>query len=253
MQYEDNRVSVEEEKIFGIDAGSGWQYTAPERLGIGPNDVDAWWLSHLHDDHVGSFEAVMLQTFFNPANQESGWKPKLYFANALSPLIWDACLRAGAETTEFKQATLSDYFTTYPVKPNDSFLWEGYHMAPFQTIHVINGSAHMPSYGLTVTTPEGKTVFVPTDSQFLTGQMIKFYRNADIIFQDCETTPWESGVHAHYKHLCILPDDVKAKMWLYHYSDRFELPDCVADGFAGWVRPLQELDMITLEPIKAYN
>lgn len=31
-----------------------------------------------------------------------------------------------------------------------------------------------------------------------------------------------------------MPEDIKAKMWLYHYSDG-DLPDAKQDGFLGFV------------------
>ena len=42
---------------------------------------------------------------------------------------------------------------------------------------------------------------------------------ADIIFHDCETLPFKSGVHAHYEDLKTLDDKTRKKMWLYHYQD----------------------------------
>jgi hypothetical protein len=42
---------------------------------------------------------------------------------------------------------------------------------------------------------------------------------ADVIIQDCETSPFKSGVHAHYEDLKTLPENVKQKMILVHYQD----------------------------------
>jgi hypothetical protein len=64
---------------------------------------------------------------------------------------------------------------------------------------------------------------------------------ADIIFQDCETAPFESGVHSHYGKLKTLPDKMKQKMWLYHYQDG-DLPDARGDGFRGFVVKGQRFD-----------
>jgi uncharacterized protein YfaQ (DUF2300 family) len=71
------------------------------------------------------------------------------------------------------------------------------------------------------------------------------YKKADVIFHDCETSPIEfaSEVHAHYEDLKTLPDEVRAKMWLCHYQDGPK-PDCVKDGFAGWVEQGQTFDFV---------
>ena len=46
-----------------------------------------------------------------------------------------------------------------------------------------------------------------------------FYKQADLIIQDCETTPFKSGVHANYSELVTLPLEIKTKMMLLHYQD----------------------------------
>jgi hypothetical protein len=74
------------------------------------------------------------------------------------------------------------------------------------------------------------------------------YDNSDIIFQDCETYDWQtgkskSGVHAHYRELLTLPEEIRSKMWLYHYQDARPLPDAKADGFAGFVEQGQVFEL----------
>ena len=71
--------------------------------------------------------------------------------------------------------------------------------------------------------------------------MKDYYELVDLIFHDCETTPWEykSEVHAHYEELKGLPDRIKKKMYLYHYYPG-DKPDCKKDGFKGWVKKNKE-------------
>jgi len=45
------------------------------------------------------------------------------------------------------------------------------------------------------------------------------YETCDLIVHDCETGPFQSGVHAHYDQLRTLSAEVKAKMLLVHYQD----------------------------------
>ena len=109
----------------------------------------------------------------------------------------------------------------------------------------MNGFMFVPSFGLMFTVEEivddgaelvtkPCTIFFTSDSQHAPNQIMDFYRMADVIFQDCETTPWKSGVHAHYTDLSTLPIEVKRKMWLYHFNQG-ELPDSINDGFKGFV------------------
>mgnify|MGYP001025512325 CR=1 FL=1 len=62
-------------------------------------------------------------------------------------------------------------------------------------------------------------------------------------FHDCETSPFPSNVHAHYNDLKSLPKNIKEKMWLCHYNDG-DKPDCIKDGFAGWVQQGQVFDFV---------
>jgi hypothetical protein len=72
-----------------------------------------------------------------------------------------------------------------------------------------------------------------------------FYAEADIIFHDCKIANYPNSVHAQLHQLETLTEDVKSKMWLYHYSlnDKSyeELNEEIkAKGFAGLVKEGQE-------------
>jgi len=68
------------------------------------------------------------------------------------------------------------------------------------------------------------------------GSKAEPYFDNDIIFQDCETYEC-SNVHSRYSNLKKFPADIKKKMWLVHYQDLgVNMPDAVADGFAGFVK-----------------
>ena len=73
---------------------------------------------------------------------------------------------------------------------------------------------------------------------------IRFSKMAEVMFHD--TQLFFGGVHASYHELNTLPDDVKSKMYLYHYGDNWDQPETWAqgatdftgepakDGFLGW-------------------
>ena len=111
-----------------------------------------------------------------------------------------------------------------------------------QQIHIMAGSKIMDTFGLMMSKKDHQTVYFTTDSQHCSpAQVEHFYHEADIIFQDCETSEIKSGVHANYNELVTLEDDIKNKMWLYHYNPG-KLPDAKADGFKGFVVKGQESD-----------
>ncbi len=143
-------------------------------------------------------------------------------------------------------ATLDDYFCVRKIELGKSISFLDAEIEMVEMLHVKASNGEMKSYGLFITVPSGLTsetdytrVFITTDSMFQPLKVMKRYEAATIIFQDCETYDItgasKSGVHAHYTDLKTLPEEIKAKMWLYHYSDG-DLPDATKDGFAGFVR-----------------
>ena len=136
---------------------------------------------------------------------------------------------------------LTNYFKCHGIEPNGSFEWDGCGFTPIQTIHIVDGFRFMPSYGLMITAPSGKRVFYTGDSQHAPSQLQKFYDMADYIFQDCETAPYYSKVHAHYDDLKTLNAPTKAKMGLVHCQDD-PVQDPFAEGFAGFVEKGDEFE-----------
>jgi ribonuclease BN (tRNA processing enzyme) len=230
-------------------------------------DLDAFYVSHQHADHIGGLEEVAFKTYFSrlatlrqkynlPQEDmvdlmqmfaDSGevpmktLKPKLFANGSMLNYIWAESLKGGLASIQGKVVTLGDYFELVGVPRNGSFTWEGVEFRLIRTIHIMDGYDFVPSYGLMFEV-NGKTIFITTDSQHCPNQIMDFYQMADIIFQDCETTPFKSGVHAHFSDLSTLPAEIKAKMWLYHFNPG-EKPDAVAAGFAGYVQKGQVFDL----------
>jgi hypothetical protein len=73
--------------------------------------------------------------------------------------------------------------------------------------------------------------------------------DAKHIFYDCDVMNL-SGVHPNYEHLNRLNKGMKSRTWLYHYTDLDdydgkygEMPDAVADGFAGFAKEGQIFEL----------
>jgi ribonuclease BN (tRNA processing enzyme) len=246
--YQSNALVIAESgRKLLIDCGTHAQF-ALEELGINNanvgQEIDGVYISHLHADHVGSMEWLALVTYFNPTCP----RPKLFTVQSLMSDLWNRSLRGGLETLEGKIANLTDYFDCRPVRINSSFIWENIRFTPVQTVHVVSGMMIQHSYGLIINeVGSDKKIFFSTDTQFAPYQMRKFYDSCDLIFHDCETAPFKSGVHAHYEDLKSLPAQVKAKMWLYHYQPS-PSQDSEKDGFLGFVKKAQIFEIHQEEP-----
>jgi ribonuclease BN (tRNA processing enzyme) len=126
-----------------------------------------------------------------------------------------------------------------PLHNNQPFSFAERSFETVQTYHCMSGNVILPSFGIRFKNIKtGGKIFITTDTQYTPHLLIDFLNDSELIFHDCETTPFKSSVHSHYNDLKTLPVNIKQKMWLYHYSDG-ELPDAQADDFAGFVKPRQ--------------
>lgn len=212
-----------------IDCGSDARHALCD-AGFSYRDITDVYISHLHADHAGGLEWLALSSKFDPKCD----KPNLYANAAIIKDLWDKTLSGGMETLQGTKSSLHNFFKVHAIPSNGSFVWHGIEFQTMQTVHVINAFMLMSSFGL-IFTINGQRIFITTDTQFAPSQLADFYKNVDIIFQDCETVPTPSGVHAHFTQLVTLDPAIKAKMWLYHYNPG-TLPDAEAGGFQGFVK-----------------
>ncbi len=226
-----------------LDCGSDARFALQE-LGVAHRDIDSIYISHLHADHVGGLEWIGFATKFDPHCP----KPHLYISRYLKNELWSNVLSGGMLSLQGEVADLETYFEVHSVPKNGSFVWEGIEFQLIQTVHIMDGFSIVPSFGL-IFVIHGIKSFLTTDTQFAPEQLKDFYQAADIIFQDCETAPFESGVHAHYTKLKTLPEEFKHKMWLYHYQDG-DVPDARADGFRGFITRGQVFDYAHPESLR---
>lgn len=202
-------------------------------------EIDAIYISHLHADHIGGMEWLAFNSYFSPNRV----KPKLFMEEKIMNQMWNHSLKGGLGCIEGQEMHLSDYFDCQPLSENDSFLWEGVKFTLIEMPHVITENRKHGSFGLLVEEVghKGPVVLITMDTQFQYDFISKIGDKVNVIFHDCETTPYKSIIHTHYEDLCTLPTKIKEKMWLYHYQPDPEYqPE--ADGFKGFVVKGQEFD-----------
>lgn len=233
--WQSNMVVTAGNQHLLIDCGGDARFSLKE-IGITHRDINAVYISHLHADHIGGLEWLGFCTYFDPNCD----RPKMFVVEDLIVPLWES-LKAGMQSHEGLVLTLESFFDVVPVKINDSFAFGDAKFYPVQTVHVMNGYGIVHSYGLMIERGTRRT-FLTTDTQFCPRQIEKFYHKADLIFQDCETAPYRSGVHAHYDDLKTLEDTVKAKMWLYHYQPSPK-QNPQEDGFSGFVEKSNSFDL----------
>ena len=236
--FQTNMMLVKGQKKLLIDAGTDLRFSLFE-AGMSYKDVDDVYISHLHADHAGGLEYLAFCRYFDPSCN----KPNLWVSKVLSESLWQNTLSGGLGSVQNKIMKLSDYFEVKEIELNNSFIWNEVVITPIQVVHIMDGFSIRPSFGLRIILENGRNVFVTTDTQFNPNQIQDFYIAANLIFQDCETYPFKSGVHAHYTELLTLHPDIKKKMWLCHYQDVENLPNAKKDGFKGFVTKGQEIKL----------
>jgi len=211
--YQTNFLIEQNGKYLLIDSGSDIRFSLNEH-GLSYKNIDAVYISHLHADHVGGIEGLAFCSYFDPTKN----KIALYGNGELLLKGWNDSWRGGLESIQGKVMSLDGYFDVNPIKPNGKFIWENIEFSIVQSVHIMNGYAIVPSYGLMIKTGS-KKIFITTDTQFCPSQLTDFYNESDLIIQDCETTPFKSGVHANFSDLVTLNSTIKEKMLLVHYQD----------------------------------
>lgn len=240
--YQTNLLLIKGDTHIMVDFGSCAQLALNATAGLKVTDLEVFLPTHSHADHIGGLECAML------TNRYVGIpflkKPKLtaIITQAYQEILWDRSLRGGCEENEHPDdekrfLTFDDFLNVVrPVwKANTpreihEIKFGGIHIEMFRTKHVPSKAQDWQhsfySIGLFL---DGR-VFISMDTRF-DRELISHYANrSEVMFHDVQFFP--DAVHAPLADLKTLPDEVKKKMYLMHYSDDWEKQDI--SGFAGW-------------------
>lgn len=221
-------ISDNGEKLL-IDCGSDIRFSLYQ-AGFSYKDINHIYISHPHADHIGGLEYMGFNNKFTPGLT----KPCLYLNEKLAQDLWEHSLSAGMSYTEGVETTLDSFFTIHPIGEEQHFYWQKIKLDLVKVVHVNAVTKIMYSYGLFFTVNNLK-IFITSDLQFCPEVLQSKYEEADLIFHDCEISPYPSQVHPHYQNLVQLPPQIKQKMWLYGYQP-IPLPPAEKDGFLGFVK-----------------
>jgi ribonuclease BN (tRNA processing enzyme) len=180
-------------------------------MGVGLDEIDGVFISHLHADHVGGLEELTFRMKFI-----HGRKLKLFLPEALTGLIWEQTLRGGLENIEEGMTGLEDYYDVVPLMAGTPHeIVPGFTVEVLPTRHI----PHKPSFALIV----NGGLYYSTDSRFDLERLTDLVerRNCKYILHDCQL--FDPGtVHATLSELLTLSDVVQKRILLMHYGDDME-------------------------------
>jgi len=227
--------------------------------------IQSVYISHLHNDHTGSLEPFAFSRYdwmgkpheWDDPKRTRDYAPTLICNSELMKDLWNITLKGGLSCLEGINATLETYFKPQPIEGNATFVWAGWTCKLIQQVHIMTGSMILSTFGLFMEKGKEKIYFT-ADSQHCSPKQIEvFYKEATLIFQDCEITDFISGVHANFKQLAgypeanstVLPVSIRNKMWLSHYQDTYNNDTkgwdakAAAAGFKGFLKNGQVIEV----------
>lgn len=238
-QYQSNCVIKTNDGLMLLDCGSDIRFSLTEKYPHINNgnilDYIKWvYISHLHGDHCYGLEWLGFCTYFS---QHKDFPLNLISDESITEQLWNNVLSGTMEDIVDKKMSLKDYFKVF--NPVNNMFQLGCYEDPikFTTVESPHVFPNKKSYGLFIETYKQKTYFTSDVNKNNYEINKKYYHDADVIFQDCETYPYKSGVHYHYEDLLNLPKDIKKKMWLYHHNvtkDKTTNYKLLKNGFNGF-------------------
>lgn len=214
--YHNNYIMQLDEKCMLIDAGTTLRYSLPE-AGFHYRDIHFIFISHLHFDHVGGLEELVLQRFWH---FEEGEHVPLKTTIIIHEKLFDslsALLRNGLEN---QGRTVDDFCDFICLNDRESYKIGDYVFSIFDTSDT--HAEGMLSFGFKLARKDLNIVFSSdvkrlTDANLL-GQIDD---STAAIFQDVSLT--FNGAHATLQEvLDYYPENLHEKIYAMHYNDHVE-------------------------------
>lgn len=254
-KYNSNMLIEDDKCVILFDCGEDIMHSL-KAAGRTPEELTDVYISHLHMDHCAGLGWLGYYTYFITQK-----KIKLHIHPSMVADLW-SMLRPSMEKLHGKDRmmTLTDYFDVEVFKDEYRYFHIGdFSIQPHRQDHVITSLGNMFSYGIKAygrrDNKQDSSFFITSDTcdlklpgnlgidgygeDHLEGGIFTY----DYIFCDCDVMNL-NGIHPNYNDLKELHSDAKKNMWLYHYHDLGDdMPDAVADGFAGFVKEGQVFEL----------
>lgn len=237
LNFQNNVIIIKGKDHLLIDCGTLCPY-AMHLYNFSIASIKNILITHSHADHIGGLEEMALTGRYVTKR-----RPCMVITDQYKKILWEQSLQGGCSYGETSNGTymiFDDYFEQLKPKQiskNPRPLYEinigCIDVKIYRTRHIPDNAGSWKNSFYSVGVLIDNRILFPSDTQFdkeLLDWMTSTYP-IEYIFHDCQFFP--GGVHAAYTELCTLPDDIKRKILLCHYSDTFSQFNPEKDGFRG--------------------
>lgn len=214
--YHNNYIAEIGTKRLLIDAGTTLRESM-KKAGYTYTDIDAVWISHLHFDHVGGLEELVMQRFwqFTDGQHIPGKTPVLVHEK-----VYPQLRKLLSAALDNQGRTVDDFCDFTIVSDKEVIDLEGLELQIFDTTDChANG---LVSSGLLINGPLGNVLFPSDVKDLRKANLLRFINGETLaIFQDTSFT--FNGVHAQFKDvLAYYPKEYHHLIYAMHYNDNIE-------------------------------
>ena len=217
-----NLLVVKGEDHFLIDMGTTSAKVLHDN-GVGVSDIDHFLITHSHADHIGGLEEVQL---FN--RYVARRKANMIITKQYESQLWNESLKGGSEWSEGRRLRFTDLWTVQRPRKVRGYTRDVYQtevgsisVKMFRTRHFPDSAESWQDSVWSCGVLIDDHVLFTSDTQFDPELLEEFdsKHSLSAIFHDCQL--FTGGVHTGIEELATLPAELKQKLILVHYGDRW--------------------------------